>query len=557
MKSKKHPFVGFISIGLQFMMALPKNNYRIFSTLLVVGSLFLTLGCADNHKKPIHIIPIPNQIKYAGGTVDIKYPLKAEYNSPAKYLHEYVDNHLSGWNAQFVPSDSSNNSYFPVIFLLDAEHSESSYNLVIQKNKVLITASSEKGHFYGYQTFKQILFGARLDLQLPKLSIDDAPNYAWRGYMLDEARYFFGKEFVKNLLHELAELKINTFHWHLTDDAGWRIEIKKYPRLTEVGAFRENSQIEDWDSPKRSDEPHGGFYTQEDILEIVEYAQSLHIDIIPEINMPGHASAAIAAYPELGILGNLRQVPVVFGKHPDAFNIADESVITFLKDVIEEVISLFPHDIIHIGGDEVLYETWANSRDIQNYMRANELESPAAAQVHFTNFMAWFLKSKGKRLMGWNEILGANIHDFDSTYYNDGHFLLDKNAIVHFWKGDTDLMKSALEQGYQVVNALHTETYLDYSHKNLPLSRIYKFRMIPAGISDSLGKNIIGASAQMWTEWTPTAEDVTFQTFPRIAAFAEATWSKQKNYQDFLNRMIQRSKIYNERQMRAAYNEIK
>lgn len=356
--------------------------------------------------------------------------------------------------------------------------------------------------------------------------------------MLDEARYFKGKTVVKSILNELARLKFNTFHWHLTDDQGWRIEIKKYPLLTVIGSKRADTQIGGWDSKKTDNTPHAGFYTQEEIKEIVAYAEKLHINIIPEIEMPGHSSAAVASYSWLGVTKQPIIVPGMFGVHYNIFDVTDPKVIGFLEDVLTEVMGLFPSKIIHIGGDEVKYNQWSESPKVQEYMKAHNLSSPSDLQVAFTNQMSAFVTSKGRRMMGWNDIMGINLHEYN-TNVPTATGKLSPQTIVQFWKGDEKLINQALEKGYDIVNSYHVFTYVDYGYKGIPMKKAYDFDPVPANIDPKYHKQILGLGAQMWSEWIPTVEDMQRQTFPKIAAYAEVGWTNKdkKNFDSFSERL--------------------
>jgi len=322
------------------------------------------------------------------------------------------------------------------------------------------------------------------------------------------------------------------FHWHLTDDAGWRIEIKKYPNLTEVGAYRKSSRISygnRWNSLIESGEPHGGFYTQEEIKEIVAYAQKRHITIIPEIEMPGHATAAIAAYPWLSVTQKELEVPTRFGVFENVFNVADPKVFQFLVEVLDEVIALFPSETIHIGGDEIRYNQWKESPEVKDYMKNNNLNTPAELQVFFTNRISKHIESKGKRMMGWNEIMGHNLHEYQDGEDTHNDIQLAKETVIHFWKGDINLATKAAKDGFKIVNSLHTHTYLDYTYETTPLSKAYAFNPIPDGLDENYHRNIIGTGCQMWGEWIPTIGQLHYLVFPRIAAYAEVGWTQNNN----------------------------
>ena len=411
------------------------------------------------------------------------------------------------------------------------------YEILVSPKKISILANDAAGYFYGVQTLKQLVTaeiteGSQTTTYLvPSIRIQDSPRFEWRAFMLDESRYFHGEDFVKQLLDQMALLKMNTFHWHLIDDAGWRVEIKKYPLLTEVGAFRKDSEIGTWKSGKTSGEPHGGFYTQEQIKDIVTYAAARNINIVPEFEMPGHSSAAIAAYSWLGTEAKAIEVPVQFGRLYDNYDVTKPEVITFIKDVLTEIFELFPSEVIHIGGDEVGYEVWENTASVQKYMKEHNIKTPADLQIDFTNKISQYIEENGRRMMGWNEILGKNIHtDFEEKKDDqEAETELAKNVIVQFWKGDLELLADAAQNGYAIVNSLHSSTYLDYGYSSIPLEKAYAFNPIPEGLDAKFHKNIYGLGCQMWSEWTPTNADVERQAFPRIAAYAEVGWTTMEN----------------------------
>ncbi|WP_034040553.1 beta-N-acetylhexosaminidase [Wocania ichthyoenteri] len=430
-----------------------------------------------------------------------------------------------------------------ILFKLDTSLNDDEYNLNIVPKQITVSANGYGGFFYGVQTIKQLLSKEipeglnEAKYLIPTVNIKDKPRFKWRAYMLDESRYFHGEKFVKQMLDQMALLKMNVFHWHLIDDAGWRIEIKKYPLLTEVGAFRTDSEIETWKSGKTSGRPHGGFYTQEQIKDIVAYAAERNITIVPEFEMPGHSSAAIAAYTWLGTAGIDIDVPIKFGRLYDNYDVTKPEVIQFIKNVLNEMFELFPSEVIHIGGDEVGYKVWEESKSVQKYMKEQGIKTPADLQIDFTNKISQFIEQNGRRMMGWNEILGKNIHKgFEEKKHDkEAETELAKNVVVHFWKGDIDLARDAAKKGYDIVNSLHSNTYLDYNYKSISLEKAYGFNPIPDGLEKQYHKNILGLGCQMWSEWTPTNSDVERQTFPRIAAYAEVGWTQleNKDYQSF------------------------
>lgn len=460
-----------------------------------------------------------------------------EQQSAAKDLQNYIATKTK------FNFDVSKNKHAAIVFEKKEGLDTEAYELSVTPKKIIISASSKAGYFYGVQTLKQLLsIETSKDTQktsylIPSVNVKDNPRFKWRAFMLDESRYFHGEAFVKQMLDQMALLKMNTLHWHLIDDAGWRIEIKKYPLLTKVGAFRADSEIGTWKSGKTSGKAHGGFYTQEQIKDIVAYAAARNINIVPEFEMPGHSSAAIAAYTWLGTAGVPIDVPVKFGRLYDNYDVTKPEVITFIKDVLNEIFELFPSEVIHIGGDEVGYEVWENSKSVQKYMKEHNIKTPADLQIDFTNKISNYIESNGRRMMGWNEILGKNIHtDFaEKKADKEAETELAKNVIVHFWKGDIKLLTDAAKQGYGIVNSLHDRTYLDYSHESISLEKAYSFNPIPKDLEQQYHKNIYGLGCQMWSEWTPTNKDVERQVFPRIAAYAEVGWTafENKNYDSF------------------------
>ncbi|WP_165734258.1 beta-N-acetylhexosaminidase [Polaribacter sp. 20A6] len=503
-------------------------------------------NCAEKNmsftQSEIAILPKPANLNLQEGSFAIlKNQLilanLEEQEKAAKALEIYI-NETANYTATIVDSNTAT-----IRFEKKEDLETEAYELIVTPKNIRILANDAAGYFYGVQTIKQLMSLETSDdskksiYLIPSITIKDSPRFRWRAFMLDESRYFHGEKFVKQMLDQMALLKMNTFHWHLIDDAGWRVEIKKYPLLTEVGAFRSDSEIGTWKSGKTSGKPHGGFYTQEQIKDIVAYAAKRNIKIVPEFEMPGHSSAAIAAYTWLGTAGVDIEVPIKFGRLYDNYDVTKPEVITFIKDVLNELFELFPSEVIHIGGDEVGYEVWEKSASVQKYMKENNISTPADLQINFTNKISKYLEENNRRMMGWNEILGKNIHKDFGEKKNDkeAETTLAKNVIVHFWKGDLELLTDAAKNGYAIVNSLLSETYLDYNHKNITLERAYSFNPIPEGLDAKYHKNIYGLGCQMWSEWTPTNADVERQTFPRIAAYAEVGWTtpENKEYKSF------------------------
>jgi hexosaminidase len=515
---------------------------------------FLMIGMAYGQSQNVGIVPQPLKIELKSRqfAITTTTPIIADpaNEGNANYLQEMLKN---DFQKQLSITDKGKNGIFLDLNVnLTSEIGEEGYKMNVGNSGIRIVAGTPTGVFYGIQSLRQLLISGRTtgqqDIKVQAMKIEDRPRFGWRAFMLDEARYFKGMEQVKKLLDEMALLKMNIFHWHLTDDQGWRLEIKKYPELTKVGSTRNNSQIGGWDSENRSNTPHSGYYTQEQVKDIIAFAEVRQITIIPEIEMPGHASAAIAAYPWLGTLGELNEVPTIFGKLPDSFNVSNPLVYDFLENVLSEVMDLFPSNIIHIGGDEVKFDAWKSSKEIQDFMLAKDLESAGDLHVYFTNRIAGYLNQNGHRMMGWNEILGENVHEWQDAGDLEVKQNLAKNSLVHFWKGDLELVSKAVKEGYEIVNSYHEYTYLDYSYDHIPLEKAYEFDPIPKGLEKQYHPKVIGSGCQMWGEWIPEPKDMDKMVFPRLAAYAEVGWTEplRKDYKVFKSNLKPLLKRWNQ-----------
>ncbi len=523
------------------------NKMKRFVLLL---SLMATTAMAQNVK----VIPQPLEVEKGDGhfiiTSETKIVTDAVNRANAIYLQKMLE---PAFNHELeLTSKGTKGLVLKLDENLTDELGSEGYLLEVGKKAIKITGSNRAGVFYGIQTLRQLLpldlNEAQGELSLSSVKIKDKPRFSWRAFMLDEARYFKGMDQVKKILDQMALLKMNLFHWHLTDDQGWRIEIKKYPKLTSIGSTRKDSQIGGWNSKERSGKAHSGFYTQEQIKEIIAYATERHINIVPEIEMPGHASAAIAAYPWLGTIGELKETPVVFGKLPDSYNVADPKVYAFIEDVLSEVMALFPGKTIHIGGDEVKFDAWKESEEVQAFMKKKDLATPADLQIYFTNKVSNFMDKKGHRMMGWNEILGGNVHEWQKANDVEVKEKLATSAIIHFWKGKLDLIHEALNKGYDIVNSYHMYTYLDYSYQYIAIEKAYAFDPIPEGLDEKYHAKVLGSGCQMWSEWIPEVSDMDRMIFPRLAAYAEVGWTakERKEFPVFrtnLKTMLERWKL--------------
>ena len=402
------------------------------------------------------------------------------------------------------------------------------YKLEVSKNKIEILGSTPRGVFYGIQTLRQLFpveieSSSKMNIEwpVPCVSIEDFPRFSWRGFMLDESRHFFGKDTVKKMLDLMASLKLNIFHWHLTDDQGWRIEIKKYPHLLEIGSKRKGTIK---NRKKLDGIPVSGYYTQDEIKEIIDYAAERFITIIPEIDVPGHVMAALASYPELSCTGGPFEVSTHFGIHKEILCVGKEKVFDFVQNILKEVMGIFPSEIIHTGGDEVPKRRWKRCPDCQARINKEGLESEEELHVYFTNRIAEYLASNGRRLMGWNEILN--------------HKLVN-NAICHYWNENFDKVLENARKGRNVIMSEMQTVYLNYPYQRTHLSTTYEYDPIPDELESKFHEKILGLEACLWTEYVKDSKSLEFQAFPRLIAVAETGWTlkKRKDFQSFITRL--------------------
>lgn len=420
--------------------------------------------------------------------------------------------------------------------------SKEGYQLQITENEILISAKTDAGAFYAVQSLRQLLphqlenqTYEQSKIQIQAQYIEDAPEFTYRGMHLDVGRHFFPVEFIKKYIDMLAMLKMNTFHWHLTEDQGWRIEIKKYPKLQEVAAWRNETLIGHYnDMPHRFDgKKYGGFYTQEEVKEIVAYATARHITVIPEIEMPGHSQAAIAAYPHLGCTGENPGVAKLWGVFEDIY-CSKEETFAFLEDVLEEVVALFPGEYIHIGGDEAPKTRWKNCTSCQALIKKEGLKDEHELQSYFITRMENYLNSKGRQIIGWDEILEGG---------------LAPNATVMSWRGVEGAVAAA-KQGHNVIMTPTSHCYFDYYQSDndneplaiggfLPLEKVYSFNPIPEGLTLEEEKFVLGAQGNLWTEYIQDEKQVEYMAFPRAIALSEVLWTseEQRDYGDFVKRL--------------------
>lgn len=515
-------------------------KYKILTLLFLI----YTISIAQQN---LNIIPKPQQIEYHSGSfvMNSKTVIQADEDSfEVKYLQQIIKQQL-GLNLEITTSSKAKSK---IVFLNKVIEEKKSfkewYNLSISKNEVVINSTENHGIFYGIQTLIQLLPQEKsLEIKIPCLNITDEPKFKWRGMHLDVSRHFFPKDFIKKYIDYLAMYKMNTFHWHLTDDQGWRIEIKKYPKLTEVGAWRNGSMIGHYTNQTFDNIRYGGFYTQEEINEIVAYAKERHITIIPEIEMPGHALAALASYPEFSCTGGPFEVGKTWGVLEDVFCPKDETF-AFLENILTEVMTLFPSEYIHIGGDECPKVRWKSCPLCQKRIKGEHLKDEHELQSYFIQRIEKFVNSKGRKIIGWDEILEGG---------------LAPNAAVMSWRGTVGGITAA-KQNHFVVMSPGSHCYFDHYQgepKNEPIAfggytnveKVYSFNPIPKESSAEESKYILGAQANLWTEYINTPEHVEYMLFPRIAALSEVVWgtSNSNNYKEFEKRLISHFEIYDKK----------
>lgn len=493
-----------------------------------------------------NVVPQPQEIKQVkskpfmltASTTIVSLNDSEEMRRNAQFLKEYIAD-VCKLNLT-VDSKKSTSS---IILAIDPKIKNSEgYSIVVNSKGVVIKGATAQGVFYGIQTLRKSLPIATVagSIELAPVVIDDAPRFGYRGMMLDCARHFFPLEFVKRYIDLLAMHNMNVFHWHLTEDQGWRLEIKKYPELTQKGSIRQGTQVGHNDRVFDG-VPYGGYYTQEQAREIVEYARQRYITVIPEFDIPGHTKAALACYPELGCTGGPYQVARSWGVFQDVLCLGKETTFTFVQDVLDEIMDIFPSKVIHIGGDEAPTVAWEQCPLCQKKMKEEGVDAKHF-QGYFTNRIEKYLNSKGHSIMGWDEILEGKI----ST-----------TATVMSWRGAEPGIQAALK-GHNVVMTPNTHTYFDYyqaddkEEKKLGLigglstvENVYNYNPTPSVLPDSVRKRILGVQANLWTEYIAGKDIAEYQILPRMAALAEVQWTTQpKNYEGFKERLTRFVSFY-------------
>jgi hexosaminidase len=497
---------------------------------IIVFSLFLIINSCDFIAFASDIIPKPNSQIITSGEFILSNNTKINYSDDFKISGDFL--------MDYIISEEHVEEYVNKInFIKKNIKNDEGYEIEILTNEINIYSKSNKGAFYAVQTLRQLLpvefennKTKLFKVNIPCQVIKDSPKFKYRGMHLDVSRHMFSVEFIKKYIDALAMLKFNTFHWHLTEDQGWRIEIKKYPKLNSIGSYRDSTLIGHYtDKPIKYDKTrYGGYYTQKEIKEIVEFANSREVLIIPEIEMPGHAQAAIASYPYLSCRQEKIGVATTWGVFEDIY-CTRESTFSFLEDVIDEVIELFPGKYIHIGGDEAPKKRWEECSHCQNLIKKEGLKDEHELQSYFITRMEKYINSKGKKIIGWDEILDGG---------------LAPNATVMSWRGESGGIKAA-QMGHEVIMSPNANLYFDhYQTKKegepvaiggfTPIEEVYNYNPIPKELHENEKKYIIGAQANVWTEYMKTSEHVEYMVFPRILALSEVLWSSNStNFTEF------------------------
>lgn len=509
---------------------------------LLASCLFLLglLSCKKEQEVAIlpQIIPQPNQMEITEGVFELNPTIGIK--SPTLFLGS--SNYLKAFIEKGASWELNSSSERDIEFVENKNLSAEGYQLNVTPNRIVIKAATDQGAFYAVQSLRQLLpvsfeNGTFKDSKtiIPCLEIIDEPRFQYRGMHLDVSRHMFPVSFIKSYIDALALLKINKFHWHLTDDQGWRIEIKKFPKLQGEAAFRDKTLKGHYnDEPVQyQNERYGGFYSQEEIREVVAYAKERHITVIPEIEMPGHAQAALSAYPELGCTGNSIETAATWGVFEDIFCSKDETF-EFLEGVLDEVVELFPSEYIHIGGDEAPKTRWKACENCQKRIQEEGLKDEFELQSYFIKRIEKYLSLKGKRIIGWDEILEGG---------------LSPNSTVMSWRGFEGAITAA-KQGNDVVMTPSSHCYFDYYQSEgsneptaiggfLPLEKVYSLEPIPEELDEMESKHILGAQGNLWTEYIPNRKQVEYMVFPRILALSEVVWTQPefKNYKEFVQRV--------------------
>ena len=516
--------------------------------LLLAAALSFSMLSAHAADANYNVVPLPKSVVMVKGqpfnltsaTTIVYEGTNPEMKRNARFLSEYIQQ-STGIKTTLL--DKRDKKAAAIVLVINPKvQGDEAYRLTVNNKQVTIAASTPAGVFYGIQTLRKSLpvqtNGA--DITLPAVDIADAPRFGYRGMMLDCGRHFFPVSFVKKFIDILAMHNMNVFHWHLTEDQGWRLEIKSHPELTAKSSMRSGTVI-GHNATVDDSIPHGGFYTQQEARDIVEYARQRHITVIPEIDMPGHTLAALAAYPELGCTGGPYEVGHRWGVYKDVLCLGKESTYKFVQDVIDEVVDIFPAKYFHIGGDESPTVMWEKCPNCLQKAK-DENTDIKHLQQYFTNRIEKYLNSKGKSIIGWDEILEGKIN---------------QSATIMSWRGVEPGLKAA-KQGHDVIMTPSSHVYFDhYQAKETkqepdaiggcsPVEKVYSYEPLPEPLDAEAKNRIKGVQANLWTEYIPFTTQAEYMVLPRMAALAEVQWTPagQKNFDNFSKRALRLSDLY-------------
>lgn len=506
-------------------------------------TFFLLMSTVILAQNKLNLIPYPQKIEFSQGEFILPEKIILDENlskSEREYYSKYFGKFFTLTYGKKEKMQLISALFSPSVVPLSEEQKKEKYAIEISSANIVIRSYTDQGHFLALQTLIQIFEQYKDSKKIPAMKIEDQPKFAWRGMHLDVCRHFFTVDEVKQYIDYLAMYKLNTFHWHLTDDQGWRIEIKKYPKLTQIGSKRKESMIGAYADNTFDGKPYGPyFYTQDQIKEVVKYAQEKHITVVPEIEMPGHALAALSAYPELACTKGPFEAATKWGVFDDVFCPKDETF-TFLENVLDEVIQLFPSQYIHIGGDECPKIRWKECAHCQELIKKNNLKDEHGLQSYFIQRIEKYVNSKGRKIIGWDEILEGG---------------LAPNAAVMSWTGVNGGIEAAKSKHFAVMTP-GAYCYFDHYQGDpqsepdafggfTPLDKVYSYNPIPSELTTEQGKYIMGVQANLWTEYIDNFKQVQYMIFPRLMALSEVGWgtSDPENYKNFENRVISQFKV--------------
>lgn len=528
---------------------------KIFFLLL---SLLVTSLYANN----ISLIPEPVKMSVENGTFNFSKKTTffiSDYKNDGivKVFKKFAKDFNTATGIKLKKTKKSSDAQIQL--LLDNSLGNEEYKLKVSNKCITIIAAKPAGFYYALQTLKQLMPRNVMAVvpaenskgwSVPCVDIEDSPRFEWRGFMLDEGRHFYGKEEIKKIIDAMSAYKMNRFHWHLTEDQGWRIEIKKYPRLTEVGAWRE-SKVLGWGEVKPDGELYGGFYTKKDIKEIVAYAKERFIEIVPEIDIPGHSQAAVASYPEFLSCDpeNKHEVWLWQGVSSDVINVANPLAVQFAKDVIDELVDMFPFGYIHLGGDECPTAKWERNPECQALLKEIGSDKYRDLQIHFYKQLKDYIATKPakeqRKLIFWNEVLHGNTEP------------LGNDITIMAWIGADNAAKEAAKKGYNTILSPQIPYYINRRQSKLEseprsqgygdetVERVYDYKPMN-NVPEDLQSKYLGVQANFWTEWVEEADIVQYLMFPRLAAVAEAGWTPQekRDYSSFVERLQAEAEYY-------------